>query len=251
MIKYYLVSLPRLEASCSCDKQRVEGSCIVPTTNTAENYLVAGATNKMLSEQLSVINSIKNIYLENVALFSALKASVHSYVTDTLISIEFGDVAESIFDELRHDVDAFIRVHSPKAAEKLLAIAERMAEGSSESYAEALTSCRRLLMTVADSIFPPSDTEWIDGAGKKRKVGVENYKNRLIAFIESNMASKGTRSLLENELEHLCSRLDSVYDKSCKGVHTDVSGEEARLTIIQAYIFIGEVAKVGKEHSQR
>jgi hypothetical protein len=106
-------------------------------------------------------------------------------------------------------------------------------------------------MTLADSIFPPSDTDWTDGAGKKRKVGAENYKNRLIAFIETNLSSQSTRSLIENELEHLCSRLDSIYEKTCKGVHADVSAGEARLTIIQAYIFIGEVARIAKASDQQ
>jgi len=242
--EYYLTSLPRLEAECAADRQRVENANPKPSTGTAENYVVAGATTKMFHDQIAVLNSVKIAYLKNVELFSSLKAAIHSYVTDTLIAIEFGDVAESIFDALRHDVDTFIRSHSPKSAEKLVAIAERMAEGSAEAYAEALTSCRRLLMTVADSVFPPSDTDWVDGTGKYRKVGPENYKNRLAAFIESRLKSETTRTILENELEHLCSRLDAVYEKTCKGVHTDVSAEEARLAIIEAYIFIGEIARL-------
>jgi len=156
--KYYLTSLPCLEAACAADRQRVEKAIPQPSIGTAENYTAAGATTKMLQDQITALNAIKETYLKNVAFSSALKAAVHSYVTDTLIAIEFGDVAESIFDEFRQDVDTFVRSHSPKSAEKLLAIAERMAEGNAEAYAEALTSCRRLLMTVADSIFPP--TSW-------------------------------------------------------------------------------------------
>jgi len=241
--KYYVTSLPRLEAACASDKQRVENASAKPSTGTAENFVAANATAKMFRDQLATLNSVKKTYLENVALYSAMKAAIHSYITDTLIALEFGDVAESIFDELRHDVDTFIRSHSPKSAEKLIAIAERMAEGNSEAFSEALTSCRRLLMTLADSVFPPSETDWTDSSGKKRKIGKENYKNRLIAFIESKILIGSTKSLLESDLEHLCSRLDAVYDKACKGVHADVSAEEARLTIIQAYIFIGEIAR--------
>ena len=244
--KYYLTSLPRLEAACAADRQRVEGATPKAPTGTAENYVVAGATTKMLHDQIAALNAIKEVYLKNVELLSALKAAIHGYVTDTLIAIEFGDVAESIFDALRHDVDTFVRSHCPQAAEKLLAIAERMAEGTSEAYAEALTSCRRLLMTVADSVFPASGTDWIDGSGKPRKVGTDNYKNRLVAFIEGRLTSDGSRAILENELEHLCSRLDAVYEKVCKGVHADVSVEEARLAIIEGYIFVGEVARLQK-----
>jgi len=200
--KYYLTSLPRLEAACAADRLRVEDATPKAPAGTAENYLVAEATTKMLHNQIKALSTVKDAYLKNVELFFSLKAAIHSYVTDALIAIEFGDVAESIFDALRQDVDTFVRSHCPQAAEKLLAIAERMAEGTSEAYAEALTSCRRLLMTVADAIFPAEDKDRIDGSGKARKIGAENYKNRLAAFIENNLASDGSRSILENELEN-------------------------------------------------
>jgi hypothetical protein len=249
--KYYLTSLPKLEAACAADRQRVESATPKATTETAKDYLVAGATTKMFHDQIAALNAVKESYLKNVELFSSLKAAIHGYATDTLIAIEFGDVAESIFDALRQDVDAFVRSYCPQAAEKLLAIAERMAEDTSEAYAEALTSCRRLLMTVADSVFPPSDKDLVDGSGRPRKVGPDNYKNRLVAFIEARLRSDGSRTILENELDHLCSRLDAVYDKVCKGVHADVSVDEARLAIIEGYIFIGEIARLQKTNGQQ
>jgi hypothetical protein len=249
--KYYLTSLPRLEAACAAGRQRIESATPKATSGTAENYLVAAATTRMLNDQIAALNAVKEAYLKNVELFSSLKAVIHSYVTDTLIAIEFGDVAESIFDALRQDVDTFVRSHCPQAAEKLLAIAERITEGTAEAYAEALTSCRRLLMTVADSVFPPSDNDWVDGSGKHHKVGADNYKNRLVAFIETRLKSDSSLAILENELEHLCSRLDTVYDKVCKGVHADVSVEEARLAIIEGYIFIGEIARLQKSTGQQ
>lgn len=249
--RYYFTSLPRLEASCAADRQIVENAGPKPSIGTAGDCLAAEATMKMLKEQTDMFTTTKRKYLNNVSLFSSMKAAVHSFVTDTSIAIKFGDVAESIFDALRQDVDTFVRSHSPKAAEKLLAISERMAEGNAEAYAEALTSCRRLLMTVADSVFPPSDEDWVDGSGKHRKVAADNYKNRLVAFIEARLMSDSSRAILENELKHLCARLDAVYEKICKGVHVNVSVEEARLAIIEGYIFIGEIARLQKSTGQQ
>ncbi len=239
---YYSHSLPWFEAACAADKGILEKADIKPS---------AGTTYRMNLEHIEIVNDTKRNYLERVSLFSSIKASVHNYVSATLISIEFGDFAASIFDELRHEVDIFIREHCPESVEKLLAIAERMSETNAEAHAEALASCRRLLMSVADSVFPSSNKDWADKSGKKRKVREENYKNRILAFIESKIQSSTTVGLLENELEHLAARLDSVYDKSCKGVHADVSPNEARLTIIQAYIFIGEIARFTKVENQK
>jgi hypothetical protein len=237
-------SLPRLEAACTAERQRVESASPKPSTTAAKDYVAAGATTKMFADQMTAFSLVKDSYLQVVGLYSSLKAAIHAYVTDSLISIEFGDIAESFFDELRGDVDSFVRSHSPKSAEKLTAIAERMADGSPEACAEALTTCRRLLMTIADSVFPPSEVDWVDGSGQAHKVGRDNYMNRLAAFLESRLTSDTTRAIVKSELEHLGSRLEAVYEKASKGVHTDVSVEEARLAIVEAYLLLGEIARL-------
>ena len=157
------------------------------------------------------------------------------------IAIELGDIAQDIFEGARSAVDSFVRAHCPKAAEKLIAINERMSDKSGESRTAALTSCRRLLMTVADSMFPARDSEWMDGTGKSRKVGVEQYKNRLLAYL-AEQESASSQEIILSGIEHLAARLDAVYEKTCKGVHVEVSEQEARLAVIHTYLFIGEVA---------
>jgi hypothetical protein len=42
----------------------------------------------------------------------------------------------------------------------------------------------------------------------------------------------------------LAARLDAIYEKTCKGVHAEVTAQEARLAVINTYLFIGEVANV-------
>ncbi len=172
-----------------------------------------------------------------------MKSAIHNYVTDTYLALELGDVAGNFFEAARLQVDNFVRSSCPRAAEKLLAINERMSDRSAESRTAALTSCRRLLMEVADSIFPPRETGWEDRKGKARGVGAKHYKNRLLAFLSESMPSMSSRRIAESELEHLAARLDAVYDKTCKGVHVDVSEQEARLAVIHTYLFVAEIAQ--------
>jgi hypothetical protein len=140
-------------------------------------------------------------------------------------------------------VDSFISTLPPTAAEQLVAVTERLNEGSGESLSHALTSCRRLLATVADVVFPPQSEPRTDRKGKDRQVGAEHYKNRLLAFLEDHVASGGTSDIIASQLDHLAARLDAVYEKACKGVHADVDQAEARLVIIQTYLFLAEVAR--------
>lgn len=246
--KYYLLSLPKLEALGKSDEASIDAlRSSRPIATKAKNFLEKKATEALLASKLKLQTQQKKNYADNQALFVSLKSALHNYATDIYLAIELGDVAEEIFEQARGDVDSFVRIHCPKAAEQLVAINERLHEDLPESRAAALTSCRRLLMTVADSLFPPQDQSWTDSNGKTRKVGSEEYKNRLLVYVEQKISSDSSFSIIVSEIEHLAARLDAVYEKVCKGVHADVSKEEARLAVIHTYLFLGEIARLSKK----
>lgn len=239
---YYVQSLSTLEANAESDEILMNSFKLSTESATKVcNFLEQRATEALLTTQNELKQQYKTNYANSKSLLSSMKSAIHGYVTDTYLAIELGDVAESIFESAREQVDRFIRSNCPQAAEKVLVINERMQDGTAESLSSALTSCRRLLMDVADSVFP-AQKEWKDRQGNIRAVGNEQYKNRLLAYLSDLSTSKGSFALLESELEHLASRLDVVYEKTCKGVHVDVTLEEARLTVIHTYLFLGELA---------
>lgn len=242
--KYYPIGLPKLEAQIRSDEAIIGGFRSSKYATTAKDYIEARATTSLISGQIQMQIAQKEVYSQNQSLFASMKSAVHNYATDVYLAIELGDVAQNIFEDAREEVDIFVRVYCPKAAEQLIAISERLLENSAESRSAALTSCRRLLMTVADSLFPPQSKDWQDSKGKVRKVGSEEYKNRLLAYADGRIGSNSSYSILATDIEHLAARLDAVYEKVSKGVHTDVSPDEARLAVIQTYLFLGEIARL-------
>lgn len=248
---YYPQSLPTIEANAESDEALLNSlrSARSPSTKV-KDFLEKRATESLMETQLKHQNNQKKSYANTKALYSSMKAAIHNYATDTYLAVELGDVAEDIFEGARNLVDSFIRTHCPKAAEKVIAINERMNDNNPESLSAALTSCRRLLMDVADSVFPARQEDWKDRKGQSRKVGGEQYKNRLLAFLSELNESGGSYSLLESELEHLAARLDIIYEKSCKGVHADVTLAEAKLSVIHTYLFLGEIASYADKNDQ-
>jgi hypothetical protein len=240
---YYPKSLPEIEAIASSQEATLRSfEKVGGGSPTMENYLVKRATEEFINGQLKLQKNYREAYNSSKGIIASMRSAIHGYVTDTYLAIELGDVAQDIFETARRDVDTFVRAHCPKAAEQLVAINERMADHSAESRTAALTTCRRLLMTVADSLFPAREGDWADSTGKARKVGEEQYKNRLLAYLEDKARSRGSQEVIVSGLEHLAARLDAIYEKTCKGVHVDVSEQEARLAVIHTYLFIGEVA---------
>ncbi|HEU4411744.1 MAG TPA: hypothetical protein VFS43_41255 [Polyangiaceae bacterium] len=236
-------SLPSLEATKIASAAYIE-KLQGPTVNVpTENYLAAGATEQVLKSIQKNLANARDALARTSGSFAAAKASLHRYAADTLIALELGSEAEGIFDAARSLVDTFVRSHCPKAAEQLVAVSERMREGTAEAHSLALTSCRRLIATVADSVFPPQSEPYTDRGGKKRIVGEDQYKNRLLAYIETRISSGSTKSILDAKIEHIAARLEAVYEKACKGVHTDVTESEAKLVVIDTYLFIAEVAR--------
>lgn len=237
-------SLPEMEAKVHAAEVVLSKMQAPNITTTAANYLESGATTNVIYEITSRIAAAQNGYSVAAAQFSRMRSHLYRYAADTLVSLEFGEVAEDIFQAARDVADEFIRSVAPKAAEQLLAAEERMAENDPESLSMSLTSCRRVLSTVADAVFPPQAEPHVDQGGKTRKVGKADYLNRLLAFIESRLSSGSTRSILDSQLSHLAARLDAVYAKASKGVHDDVTLDETRLVLVQTYLFLAEVARV-------
>ncbi len=64
----------------------------------------------------------------------------------------------------------------------------RAREDDAESKTHALTTCRRILESVADVVYPARQEPVVDSGGKTRKVGTENYVNRLWMFASEAMS---------------------------------------------------------------
>lgn len=236
-------SLPALEATKRANELVLEKTNPPSVTGVAENFTVAGATKTVITAINATVMQARDNAVNANASYSRLRAMLHRWAADTLISLELGSAAEGIFDGARRQVDAFVRTYAPSAAEQLVAVNERMNEGTDESFSQALTSCRRLLATVADAVFPPHSEPIVDRKGRSRQVGPEQYKNRLLAFLDERIGTSGTSAIVTSQLEHLAARLDAVYEKACKGVHADVDNAEAQLVVIQTYLFLAEVAR--------
>jgi len=244
--KTYQPSLPMIEAEAKA-AEIVLNKLQSPAINApVANFIESRATQSVISSMTASILAQKTNAVSWKSNFARQKSMLHQYASDTLIALELGDVAEDVFETARTDVDMFVRANCPKAAAQLLAASERLREGHAEALSEALGSCRRVLNSVADAVFPPRD-DYKDASDRMRKVGANQYLNRLLAFIEQRALSGSTRAILEAEMLHLSARLDAVYDKTCKGVHAEIDPREARLTLIQTYLLIAEVARYHAE----
>ncbi len=251
--RYYFMSLPQCEAEVASGHATLEGirfpSTIAPSVSSSNpneltGIYLANAVGKLTEAYQSSLAHTKKALSQNVLMFNGLKSALHSYAADCYCALSLSDAATSLFESSRAKVDNFVRNNAPKAADQLTAAFQRFESGDPEALSHALTSCRRLLQTVADAVFPPQPAPFVDSRGKERKVGAEEYKNRLMAFFDRRLAGDSSKAIIEAELGHLAERVDALYNKVCKGVHADVGVDEVRLVLLSTYVFLGEVVRV-------
>ncbi|SAL22587.1 hypothetical protein AWB71_01160 [Caballeronia peredens] len=188
-------------------------------------------THKAMSETASMIQKISGIR-------SRVLALLHGFVSEIYYAKEFDSLSESIFERYQRDVDARIVQHCGDVLSKIPAVMDRLASGEPEAISQALSTCRRIIETFADSIYPPSD-ETVEIGGNVLKLDASKHQNRINAFVSERCDSQSRKQRIRQNLGNL-------FDRVSSGVHKDVSPDEARALFLNTYLFLGEILHLEK-----
>jgi hypothetical protein len=104
--------------------------------------------------------------------------------------LHYSNVSQSILERRRLEVDGKLKDLCPKALEQFVAAYDRLRSGNEEDWSQALLSCRRILKSFADAVFPPRDEPQERSDGKKHNLTNDKYINRLHAFVSANAKSE-------------------------------------------------------------
>jgi hypothetical protein len=166
--------------------------------------------------------------------------SIHLYVSQRNYELRFGAAVETAFEQVRQTVDGQIAALVPDAVSKLAAAFENAASDQPEHWANAASTCRRLIKAVADELRPAGP----DVAG--RKMGNDQYINRLIDWIVTIDLSPTAAAVTTTELAHLGERLDAADGAGHKGAHSDVTRYDASRFLTGTYLLLGDILNLKK-----
>lgn len=183
---------------------------------------------------------------QNTQILTQVKGALYNYVLNIYNKLVYGNIVEDIFTESRTKVNEKLGEYCPKSIEKFISVYENLSSNNPEDYANAVHSCRRILVDLADALYPPSDTP-IQINGKSIKVGSDQYINRLIQYIGSKSDSKTYNDVVGSDLRSIGERLDAINDAVCKGTHADITKDEATRYIIHTYLLISDIIALKNE----
>lgn len=221
----YWGPLSQQEATIEAYKNQLASMRTPDAGGDYANIAISNVTRSMgaLTSAISTLGGVK----------SRVLAHLHTFVTEVYYEKHFETLSESIFENYRQRIDVLIAEHCGAVLEKIPAVMSRLAENDGESISQALTTCRRIIESFADSIFPPSE-ETFELGGNTLKLGAGNHQNRINAYVALRTQSASRRQRLR---QNLC----NLFERVSTGVHADVSAEEARSLFLNTYLLLGEV----------
>jgi len=200
-----------------------------------QNFYLRMNTQHQIDHYRSILERIKN--------------RVYDFLCQTEKQIIYGQIHSDIFEQNRQFVELRLGQICPEALLKFVAVYRRSKENDPESWAQALTSCRRLLKDLADTLYPPTAVPVIGADGKSRILTDDQFKNRLWQYIFEQTGRSTSSDLLLASIQDLGNRIDRLYDLTSKGVHAEVSVFEANQCLIQMYILVGDILRIADKQS--
>lgn len=176
-------------------------------------------------------------------ILASRRAFIYQYVLQKYYELKYSGIADDIFTRNRLSVDQKIGELIPDAVQKFTAAYENLQSTNPEDWSNAVHSCRRIFQDLADAVFPATEDRTTEYNGKTKtiKLGKDNYKNRIIAFVEASSDSERFREIVGSNLEYIGERLDSIYEAANKGTHTAVSKAEADRYVVYTYLLVGDI----------
>ena len=169
---------------------------------------------------------------------SRVIALIHDFATNVFYERTFDNLAESIFESYKKDIDLLIAENSDDIIQQIPLVIARLSEGDPESISQALTTCRRIVDAFANHIFPPTD-DTINIGGHELTLKANNILNRINAYVHQNCDSDSRKKKIRQNLSNLYSRVSS-------GVHNEVDAKEAKNLFFNVYLILAEILTLQK-----
>jgi hypothetical protein len=182
---------------------------------------------------------------ETESLLARLQNEIGVYLSDVERQLVLGEISEDVWARNRAYVDERLARIAPDALEQFTAAHRRQAEGDAEARSHALTSCRRVLKTMADVLYPVSNARVQGVDGRTRKMTDDKFISRLCQFA-SDHGGSSSAALLLAQVRSLAERLDALNSLSSKGVHDEASSAEVDQCMIQTYLVVGDLLRIAE-----
>jgi hypothetical protein len=224
-VEGYWFPLSQVEAKIAIETEKLK-QLKIPDSSANNAIIFAREISDNINNTAVRISKLGGIKSRVIAL-------IHDFATNVFYERTFDNLAESIFESYKEDIDLLIAENSGDVIQQIPSVIARLSEGEPESISQALATCRRMVDSFSNHIFPPTD-ETINIGGNELSLKVNNVLNRINAFVHQNCDSDSRKKKIKQNLSNLYSRVSS-------GVHSEVDAKEAKNLFFNVYLLLAEI----------
>jgi hypothetical protein len=218
--------------------QNAHDSFVVPPGLTGGDlYYAQRDADSGRAKMIPLIDTLQSV-------LGRVRTALHEFLVSTEIEIQNGQPQAGVFVRAQEYVNSSLAQYAPSASAQFIAAQDRLYSGSSEDLAHALTSCRRMIKSLADHLYPATDATVRGPDGVERKMTDEQYRNRLLEYVRLVLGKHGQGDVVQKTLDGLGGRLKSLDSLASKGVHDDVSAAEAETCIVWTYLLAADLLRL-------
>ena len=246
-----LIKGPIAFTPCRLSVPEIENSLDPKSPKHPEIVLKDSDIDVMNDHQKNAIRRISGItwrFRNNslVRILSDANVELARRTNNIIAEITYGKIPEGIFKNFQDRVNTLLADSNPAAVSELNTAYENLARsGDPEKAAHVAFSCRRLIQAVADEIFPAQNKPYIKHDGKEIKVEKDHFLNRLEAYVDS--ARPNNRKYLIKKIDLLQDMYRKSPESINKGIHANVTNEDAKMFVIYSYMILGEILLEAKK----
>lgn len=176
-------------------------------------------------------------YIYNInAHLSYINKYCYSYISSLIDKLKYSGTIKSSFDILKEAVDDKFLEMDPELAEQMMLAFKSISSDNKEEWSQALTTCRRLLESLADNLYPANDKVINNRTFKQNQ-----YVNRLWQFMHEAIQSDTNKTLAKAHVDYLGSWLERNNKATNKGVHDEVTQLEATKFVFHIYLMLADL----------
>lgn len=235
--KVYGMSIDQLEEQLRFTQATHDDYVVPAGLSSGDTYY---AQHQMDGEKAKLIPLIGLLQ----TILDRVRSSVYAFLVATEAELENGQPQAGLFVRAQEYVNTALAQYAPKALAQFLAAQDRLYGGAPEDLAHALTSCRRMLKSLADQLYPATGEAVVGVDGVARIMSDDQYRNRLLEYVRQTLGKHGQGAVIQKTLDGLGARLKSLDSLASKGVHDDVTAAEAETCVVWTYLLAADLIRL-------
>ena len=164
-----------------------------------------------------------------------------NYTSQVEKQLDTQEKTNLFLSEVQNKVNLYFSIRSDDTFRKLQKATTLLESNDPEDDALLLTTIRKTINSVADYFYPPVQDKILCCDGIKRKMGNQEYLNRLGEFCTKTFNSSTSNELINAELNYFMTFAKKLNEIASKGVHTNVSPIEAKQGLVGLYLFLSNI----------